>query len=93
MIGRGANRAYDQLHDEKVSVRPDCAWKCIEFISKNQCKEYTEQEAEANAIMDRHAVTTCPRIKEALNPIRTCTAKRTDMKYEKLLETNHAVLC
>ena len=82
MVGYGANRAYDQLPDEQVSVRPDCPWKCVEFISKDPCKDYTEQEAEANNIIDRNVVSTCPRRREALNTIKIYTAKKTNIKYE-----------
>ena len=43
--------------------------------------------------MDNHAIPACARRKEALNTIKTYIAKRTDIKYEKLVEKNNDVLC
>ena len=62
-LGHGANSAYSRLPNEKISVCPDCAWQWVTGIFEEPCKDVAEQEAEAKAIMNGHAIETCPRKK------------------------------
>ena len=71
ILGHGVQQACIQLSNEKISVCTDCAWRWVDCMSKGPCKKYTEQAAEAIAIIDKDAIITCPRRREAFNAIQT----------------------
>ena len=105
MIGHGANRAYLPLPVETVCVCPDCAWKWIEFLAQDPRKEFAAHEAEAITIMNKEAIITCPRRREAMEEVnkylsaspspRTSIVKKNifAMLCEKFLENQALILC
>ena len=84
---------HNRLPDEKVSACPDCAWNCVEFISNDPCNNFTEQEAEVIAIIDKDAITMCPRTREALKAIKTYTMNIINIKLDKFVDKTYAALC
>ena len=92
ILGHGANRAYNQLPDEKVPACPHCAWEWCEFISKDPCNNFMQQEAGANVIMNRDAIITCPGRKEALKSIKNYTIETNNVKMEKLVDKTYVAL-
>ena len=88
-MGHGANRVYLPLPKDKVCVCPVYAWEWIEFFGIDPCKEFTEHEAEAITIMDREALMTCPRRREAMEGIRknmwTRPSPKRDVVTKKIL--------
>ena len=69
-LAHGANGAYGRLPKENISVCPDCAWEWVTYINKDPCKALTEQESEAKAIMNGHAIDACPRRRQAVQEIK-----------------------
>ena len=83
-LAHGANGAYGRLPKEKVFVCPECAWEGVTYINKDQRKALTEQESEAKAIMNGHAIDTCPRRRQAAYEIKKHAVNKTTMKVRRL---------
>ena len=91
-LGPGANQTYIWLPNEQVSVCPDCAWNWVEFISKDPCKKYRKEEAEAITIVKKDNITTCPRKRKGLKVKKACMMNRKPITVDKLVNNTYTVL-